>query len=91
MKILISSGIDTLTANLTQTRGKVSMRGEVPASPGAEMVVNARVELPPDELESIVRAGVAAARRAGVQASFRTLRSLRPGRPTPTHRYAEVV
>ena len=91
VKILISSGIDTLTANLTQTRGKVSMRGEVPASPGAEMVVNARVELPPDELESIVRAGVAAAAGAGVRASFRTLRSLRPGRPTPTHRYAEVV
>lgn len=42
VKILMSSGIDTLTVNLTRTGGNVSMRGDVSASPRAELVVNAR-------------------------------------------------
>jgi hypothetical protein len=91
VKILMSSGIDTLTANLTQTRGSVSMHGHVSASPRAELVVNARVEVPPDELESTVRAAVAAAAGTEIRARFRTLRSLRADRPNPTYRYAEAI
>ena len=91
VKILLSSDTETLTANLTRTRGSVSLRGDVSRSSSAELVVNARVELSPDELESTVRAAVAAAAGTEIRARFRTLRSLRAGRPNPTYRYAEAI
>jgi Ni2+-binding GTPase involved in maturation of urease and hydrogenase len=91
VKLLLTSGSETLTANLTQARGSVSLRGDASKSPSAELVVNARVELSPDELESAVRAAVAAAAGGEIRPTFRTLRSLRPGRPSPTYRYVEAV
>jgi Ni2+-binding GTPase involved in maturation of urease and hydrogenase len=91
VKILLSSGSDTLAANLTRARGSVSLRGDVSRSSSAELIVNARVEVPPEELEKIVRAAVSAAGGTGIKATFRSLRSLRPGRPHPTYRYAEAI
>ena len=91
VKILLSSGSDTLAANLTRARGTVSVRGDVSRSSNAELIVNARVEVSPEELEKIVRAAVAAAGGTGIKATFRALRSLRPGRPRPTYRYAEAI
>jgi Ni2+-binding GTPase involved in maturation of urease and hydrogenase len=56
----------------------------------ADLIVNARVAMDPAILEAEVRKVVDAACRArGVTANFRQSQSLRPGRPTPTHRYAE--
>jgi Ni2+-binding GTPase involved in maturation of urease and hydrogenase len=54
-----------------------------------DLVVNARVAIDPARLEALVREiipAVCAAR--GAWATFRTMQSFRPGRPTPTHRYA---
>jgi Ni2+-binding GTPase involved in maturation of urease and hydrogenase len=54
-----------------------------------ELIVNARVAIDPAELEAVVRRVVPEVCAAhGAKASFRTLQSFRPGRPTPTHRYA---
>jgi Ni2+-binding GTPase involved in maturation of urease and hydrogenase len=91
VKILLASGSDTLTANLTRARGSVSFRGDASKSSSAELVVNARVEMSPDELEKAVRAAVAAAGGTGIKATYRRLHSLRPGRPRPTYRYAEAI
>jgi len=91
VKILLTSGAETLSANLTRARGSVSLRGDVSKSSSAELIVNARVEVSPDELEAAVRAAVAAAGGTGIKATFRSLHSLRPGRPRPTHRYAEAI
>jgi len=55
----------------------------------ADLIVNARVATDPDALEREVRRAVQeVADRAGLAVSFRQSQSLRPGRPTPTHRYA---
>jgi G3E family GTPase len=91
VKILLSSGNETLTANLTRARGSVSLRGDASRSLSAELIVNARVETSPEELESAVRAALAAAGGTGIKATVRSLRSLRPGRPRPTYRYAEAI
>jgi hypothetical protein len=91
VKILLSSGSETLIANLSEKNGDVTLRGGVSESSSADLLVNARAEVSPDELESAVRAAVAAAAGRKIQARFRTLRSLRPERPSPTYRYAEVV
>jgi Ni2+-binding GTPase involved in maturation of urease and hydrogenase len=57
----------------------------------AELIVNARVAIDPTVLEAEVKRVVAARCAAlGVTAEFRTSQSLRPGRPVPTHRYAEA-
>jgi len=57
----------------------------------AEVIVNARVALDPAVLDEEVRQAVVAACRAySAQAEFRKTQSFRPGRPMPTHRYAEA-
>jgi Ni2+-binding GTPase involved in maturation of urease and hydrogenase len=57
----------------------------------AELIVNARVAIDPAELEREVRRVVTQeCAKLGVSVEFRTAQSLRPGRPTPTHRYAKA-
>jgi G3E family GTPase len=57
----------------------------------AELIVNARVAIDPAVLEAEVKRVVASRCAAtGVKVEFRTSQSLRPGRPVPTHRYAEA-
>jgi Ni2+-binding GTPase involved in maturation of urease and hydrogenase len=55
----------------------------------ADLIVNARVATDPDWLAAEVQRVVTdACRHQQVTATFRQTQSLRPGRPTPTHRYA---
>ena len=55
----------------------------------AEVVVNARVALAPEILDRLVRAALAAAAaECGAALEVAQAQSFRPGRPTPTHRYA---
>ncbi len=54
-----------------------------------ELIVNARVATDPAVLEACVQRGVQAACTAAcATAEFRQTQSFRPGRPTPTHRFA---
>jgi G3E family GTPase len=56
----------------------------------ADLVVNARVAVDPETLEQLVNASVDAACAAvGARIQSRQVQSFRPGRPEPTHRYAE--
>lgn len=58
----------------------------------ADLIVNARVAVDPAELETEVRGVVeAACRSRNITPRFRQSQSLRPGRPTPTHRYATAA
>jgi Ni2+-binding GTPase involved in maturation of urease and hydrogenase len=53
----------------------------------AEIVVNARVAIAPEELQTQVENAVMeACKRSGAQAIIRQTQSFRPGRPVPTHR-----
>jgi Ni2+-binding GTPase involved in maturation of urease and hydrogenase len=57
-----------------------------------ELIVNARVATDPAALEALVRRVVpATCAAAGATVTFRTMQSFRPGRPTPTHRYAAAL
>jgi Ni2+-binding GTPase involved in maturation of urease and hydrogenase len=54
-----------------------------------DLIVNARVATDPALLEEAVQSAVnAACAGAGARAEFRQTQCFRPGRPTPTHRYA---
>ena len=52
-----------------------------------QIIVNARVAIDPTTLESICRQGVASvSEQFGASVDSVSAHSLRPGRPTPTHR-----
>ena len=58
----------------------------------ADMIVNARVAVDPVLLESEMRMIVERiCQDLSITVGFRESQSLRPGRPTPTHRYQQVV
>jgi G3E family GTPase len=79
-------GVANLVSSRTQPELSLPSRSEVRE---ADVIVNARVALDPAELERRVEEAVAAvARERGIEASFLKTQSFRPGRPTPTHRYA---
>jgi G3E family GTPase len=80
------------TANLTRLGGEVMFRDfDSLAGDRASLILNARVQMSPDDLEAIVREVVAQSMQDGVAAEIQTLRCLMPGRPNPTHRYSHVV
>jgi len=92
VKMLIASGDATLVANITQTHGEPAIRGALPTpSRSADVTLNARVEMSPEELESIVKEALTQTAGQGVHIDFRSLHSLRPGRPEPTYRYEEII
>ncbi len=56
----------------------------------AEVVINARIAVAPESLERIVTDAVGdVSSRLGLNHEIRTLQCFRPGRPVPTHRYAQ--
>jgi G3E family GTPase len=80
-------------ANLVSTEGQA----ELSLASGskiqqADIIVNARVAIDPDWLEQEVRRVIETiCQTHAMQATFRQTQSLRPGRPTPTHRYSHAV
>lgn len=57
----------------------------------ADVIVNARVACSPELLQELVEQAVhAECDQVGATAEFRQTQSFRPGRPTPTHRFAEA-
>jgi G3E family GTPase len=90
LKLIIRHGEQTLTGNLTSTYGPVSLLGALTDAAGeATMRLNARVHIAPTELNAIcVDALRDTCTASGISWRIAALRSLSPGRPVPTHRYA---
>ncbi|HEV8060785.1 MAG TPA: GTP-binding protein [Gemmataceae bacterium] len=84
----LSFGVANLVSSASAPELSLPSRSKVTA---AELIVNARVAADPAVLEAKVRETVDAVCRArNVRGTFRSLQSFRPGRPQPTHRYAEA-
>jgi Ni2+-binding GTPase involved in maturation of urease and hydrogenase len=82
-------GVANLVSSTTAT--ELSLPSGI-RSREADLVVNARVAVDPAELERDVQRVVRdLCRVGGITVTFRQTQSLRPGRPTPTHRYATAV
>ena len=57
-----------------------------------EIVVNARVAIDPETLQAEVEKVVqAVAEKHGLKVEFHQTQSFRPGRPVPTHRFAQPL
>ena len=82
-------GVANLVSSSTGT--ELSLPSNVRAR-DVDLVVNARVAVDPADLEREVHRVVREVCGAlGIGVTFRQTQSLRPGRPTPTHRYATAV
>ena len=80
-------------ANLvsSQAEPELSLPSRCQASE-ADVIVNARVAIDPDELRGHVQRVLAAVgARHGAEMSEQQTQSFRPGRPQPTHRYAQAT
>jgi Ni2+-binding GTPase involved in maturation of urease and hydrogenase len=81
-------GVANLVSSATRPELSLPSRSQVKE---ADVIVNARVALDPavlqQEVEGVLQ-GVCAARSAGLH--VHKTQSFRPGRPQPTHRYAEA-
>jgi G3E family GTPase len=93
VKMLMSAGDSRCVVNLTSASSPAQPHGAAKAGERhAGLIVNARVQMPPAELEQLVRALLSeAAARAGATVTVRNLQCFSPGRPNPTHRYSSVV
>ncbi len=92
VKMLVETGDKACTVSLTCLKGKVEARGEVDGSSRkARLVINARVEMAPEDLERLLRENLDILLKGRVTFDYRRLQRFRPGRPVPTYRYREVV
>ncbi len=80
-------GVANLVSSRTEPELSLSSHARVTE---AEVIVNARVAADPAVVEELVREAIeeAVVTRRGGRAEVRGVQSFRPGRPTPTHRYA---
>ena len=92
VKLSVTAPAGQYVANLTSSTGTPAIRGKIDGNPSViSLVINARVEMSPEELQSIIEATLSKASNDNIIINVDTIRSLSPGRPTPTHRYSKVV
>ena len=89
VKLIIAGGGESLKGNLASNYGPAMVSGRLdPAASQAAMRINARVHIAPGELQAIVEGALREAAGERLDATVTALRSFRPGRPVPTHRFA---
>jgi len=90
VKLSLTTPTDQCVANLTATTGQPTVRGRLDEATAVSLVINARVEMAPDALQAIIEEILRSLADNGIAVQIHTVRSLSPGRPMPTHRYASV-
>ena len=83
---------DLAVANLVRSEGQMEFSHRLSAEVQAgQLTINLRAEADPDLLRGFVQHAIEAIEQTSpVAASIEHLESFRPGKPTPTHRLAEV-
>lgn len=90
VKIIVENGAKYTVGNLAGD-GKLTLRHEAGISEEAKVIVNARVEMTPEELDHIVREELTAQLGDNLKEEVLAWKYLQPGRPNPTHRFTEIV
>ena len=89
VKILVEAGGDFVVGNLTGKASTLRLRGTRVSGTFARLTLNARVEMSPETLATIVAEELDKLRDLTVTPL--ASRCLSPGRPEPTYRYAHLV
>jgi G3E family GTPase len=91
LKTFLSAPGLTVTAGWTANEAAPSIRERGACGHEAReawLTINARVQMPPEELRAAVEASLGAAAGGGLKARVERLDCFRPSRPVPTHRAA---
>jgi len=91
VKIIAESGKDYAVANITGADCTLTLRPGVGSSTDVRLIINARVECPPEYLDQLVRNALVQSINGRYTEEVLAWRYLQPGRPNPTHRFSEVV
>ncbi|MDR1577217.1 MAG: cobalamin synthesis protein P47K [Deltaproteobacteria bacterium] len=92
VKVLWPSPTGLFIGNLTDTHSPAVITKANGAPTPGPILVNARVESEPADLEKLVRRIVEEiGQERKLSVSVKDVYCLKPGRPNPTHRYAQVV
>jgi G3E family GTPase len=90
VKVITENGGAYVTGNITGKADTLSVRNSAGTSDSAKLIVNARVETTPENLDVIVRETIDSLTK-GYEQNVLAWRYLQPGRPNPTHRFRETV
>jgi len=91
VKLILESGDNYLTGNLTGRGETLNFSGSAGTSEKARLTLNARVEMSPEALDQIVRQILSTNTNGNLKSKIIALRSLSPGRPNPTYRFKHIV
>jgi G3E family GTPase len=91
VKVIAENGEQYIAGNLTGNAETLAVRGSAGKSDTIKLIVNARVETTPGELDKIVKETLEALTKDTYSVETVAWRFLMPGRPQPTHRFVEVV
>ncbi len=89
VKYIVNADNQFVMGNMAGKNG-ITVEGNSLLADQAELTLNARVEMSPEELETIVREELHWISE-GMEMNVSALKSLSPGRPQPTHRYSSVI
>jgi G3E family GTPase len=87
VKMMVENGDTYISANLTGRSETLTFRWEAGLGNEAEMIVNARVEMEPKELEVLFLESLKLICGNSIKYRINRIRSISPGYPKPTHRY----
>jgi Ni2+-binding GTPase involved in maturation of urease and hydrogenase len=90
VKLIVEDGHNYAVGNLTGAADTLSIRGAAVTGAEVRLTINARVQMPPETLESIVREQLAET-AGSIEIEPLAWRCLSPGRPRPTYRYDRIV
>lgn len=89
VKMMLERGDRYISANLTGRSETLSFRWSAGISDNAVMILNARVEMPPAELEKLVLGVLKDNAADKITVNIKRINSLSPGYPNPTYRFGK--
>jgi G3E family GTPase len=89
VKMMVESGDRHISANLTGSSDTLSFRWSAGKSDDAGMIMNARVEMAPEELEKLFLETLKANTSDKITVSIKRIKSISPGYPRPTYRFGK--
>lgn len=87
IKCILQNSSSFLTGNITGTSRGVSVQGELKQTDHVMMLLNARVQMPPEDLESVVFDVLQRICRNTVEFEILSKKCLKPSPPKLTHKY----
>ena len=91
LKLILEAGEYFMTGNITGKRSTSSIRGSVGNGDAARLIWNARVQMEPDVLKTVILEALSDVCSDEVTFEIISMNCISPGRPNPTYRYDHVV